>query len=41
MGIPPFNHYTEPVSGSLLDPAYLIQTFSYVGLGSILFAETG
>lgn len=29
------------MSGSFLDPAYLIQTFSYVGLGGILFAETG
>lgn len=27
--------------GSLLDPAYLIQTFSYLGLFLIIFAETG
>ncbi|PYE53389.1 membrane-associated protein [Deinococcus yavapaiensis KR-236] len=33
--------YTGRVNGSFLDPTYLIQTFSYVGLGAILFAETG
>lgn len=26
---------------NLLDPKYLLETFSYVGLGGILFAETG